>query len=77
MPTIFRRDGFRIVLYPDDHEPIHVHVKKAGSEVKVNAVTLKLMSIKGAVSNKDVRKAIKMVAENQSLISQKWSELHG
>ena len=76
MPVIVRKDGFSVVIYPDDHEPMHVHVKKAGDEVKVNAMTLELMSIKGSIGNKDVRKAVEIVAQNQALISQKWTEIH-
>jgi histidinol phosphatase-like PHP family hydrolase len=34
MPTILRQDGFAICINTDDHEPPHVHVFKAGVEVK-------------------------------------------
>lgn len=76
MPTVLRKDGFRLVVYPNDHEPIHVHVKKAGGEVKVNALTLALMMVKGDISNKDVRRAVMLVAEHQPAIEDKWRELH-
>jgi Domain of unknown function (DUF4160) len=26
MPTVFRIDGLRVVIYPNDHVPEHVHV---------------------------------------------------
>lgn len=26
MPTILRIDGLRVVIYPNDHRPAHVHV---------------------------------------------------
>jgi len=26
MPTVDRIDGFRVVIYPNDHRPAHVHV---------------------------------------------------
>lgn len=32
MPTIFRFNGLRIVIYPNDHRPAHVHVKGGGGE---------------------------------------------
>jgi hypothetical protein len=32
MPTIFRFDGLRVVVYPNDHRPAHVHVKGGGGE---------------------------------------------
>lgn len=35
MPTVLRKDGFNFVIYPDDHEPMHMHVKQAGKEVVI------------------------------------------
>ncbi|BAU14569.1 hypothetical protein LEP3755_51180 [Leptolyngbya sp. NIES-3755] len=36
MPTILRKDGFRVIIYFDDHLPSHVHVLNADSEVKIS-----------------------------------------
>jgi Domain of unknown function (DUF4160) len=36
MPTIIKQDGFRVVMYPNDHIPSHVHVYKGGGEVRIN-----------------------------------------
>lgn len=32
MPTILRFDGLRVVIYPADHRPAHVHVVGADGE---------------------------------------------
>ncbi len=32
MPTIHRFHGFRVVVYPNDHRPAHVHVMGKGCE---------------------------------------------
>lgn len=32
MPTILRVDGLRVVIYPNDHSPEHVHVIGPGCE---------------------------------------------
>jgi hypothetical protein len=32
MPTILRLNGLRLVIYPNDHGPEHVHVIGAGTE---------------------------------------------
>lgn len=32
MPTILRFDGLRVVIYPNDHSPAHVHVIGAEGE---------------------------------------------
>jgi hypothetical protein len=33
MPTVARIGGLRVVVYPNDHRPAHVHVMSAGKEV--------------------------------------------
>ncbi len=32
MPTVKRIDGSRVVIYPNDHRPAHVHVIGSDSE---------------------------------------------
>lgn len=32
MPTVLRFDGLRVVVYPNDHRPAHVHVIGKGCE---------------------------------------------
>ena len=32
MPTVKRIDGLRVVIYPNDHRPAHVHVIGGDSE---------------------------------------------
>ena len=32
MPTVAKIGGLRVVVYPNDHRPAHVHVIGAGSE---------------------------------------------
>jgi hypothetical protein len=36
MPTITRIDGWRVVIYPGDHRPAHVHVTGPMGEVVFN-----------------------------------------
>ena len=36
MPTIDRIDGLRVVIYPNDHRPAHVHVIGDGCEAVFN-----------------------------------------
>jgi hypothetical protein len=36
MPTVLRFDGLRVVIYPNDHRPAHVHVKGAAGEAVFN-----------------------------------------
>ena len=42
MPTSIKQDGFRIVIYPNDHLPSHVHVIKGDGEVRISLNTVRL-----------------------------------
>ena len=35
MPLMYRYNGFKFFIHSNDHKPPHVHVKKAGIEIKV------------------------------------------
>ena len=36
MPTVLRIDGVRVVIYPNDHPPAHVHVLGPGWVLVIN-----------------------------------------
>lgn len=82
MPTIIRQDGFRIVIYPNDHLPAHVHVVKGDGEVRIElgseepSTLPSLMTVMGKISDKDVAKALFLVTEHQIELLTKWSEIH-
>lgn len=80
MPTVLRKDGFNFMIYTDDHEPMHTHVKKAGKEVVINlggeGVAPSLRKNKD-MGKKNIRKAIKIVFGHQEYLIEKWKELHG
>jgi hypothetical protein len=81
MPTVLRENGFRIVIYLNDHLPSHVHVLKGGGEVRIDLgdeeTAPKILSISGQISDKDVAKALYLVKEHQFELLTKWREIHG
>ena len=79
MPTVFRQDGFNFVIYVDDHEPSHTHVKKAGTEVVINlgnAQTAPHMRENKKMPKQDVRKAIRLVYQYQEELITAWEDFH-
>lgn len=80
MPTAWRQDGFTFVIYTNDHNPSHVHVKKAGAEVIIylgdeNKKPL-AREIRG-MSYKDYVKALRIAAEQQQRLIGIWRRIHG
>jgi Domain of unknown function (DUF4160) len=80
MPTIIKQDGFRILIYPNDHTPAHVHVIKADGEVRIDLgnekIAPSLMSVRGKISDKEVMRALSLVTEYQIELLAKWEEIH-
>ncbi len=80
MPTVLRLNGLRVVIYPDDHRPAHVHVIGYGGE----AVFIlncpdgqpELREAYG-FNRKEVGRIQNDLAPHVSGLCRKWSEIHG
>ena len=81
MPTVHREEGFKVIIYPNDHLPEHVHVFRGGGQV---IITLgsdvdppSLYQVYGDIRDKDVVKALKIVTANQFKLLSAWRTIHG
>ena len=77
MPKIFEADGFSFFFYMNEHEPVHVHVRKQGKLAKFEIVNGTARPIFGKLSNADMAKAVELATENSMLIVSKWFEIFG
>lgn len=81
MPTVHREDGFRIVIYPNDHLPRHVHVFKADGEVIIQLGSdiedPLIDQIYGDISDKNIAKALQLVQIHQIKLLEAWRGIHG
>lgn len=79
MPTIINKDGFRVIIYPDDHLPPHVHVIKDNEEVKIdlgnNDIPPSIIEV--WMNKKSTKKAMQIVMENQDILLKAWGDIHG
>lgn len=79
MVTVLRVDGLRVVIYVNDHLPAHVHVFGDG-EAKIN-----LLGAQGApdlvwahdITRAEVRRAMRVVADQLTFLVQRWEDIHG
>jgi hypothetical protein len=81
MPKVLEKDGFRVVIYPNDHPPSRVHVWKGEGEVRIQLgsanIAPSLMSVEGKISSKDIGKALDLVKDHKEALLKKWREIHG
>ncbi|MBY6240349.1 DUF4160 domain-containing protein [Methylosinus sp. Sm6] len=75
MPTILRLGGLRIVIYPNDHPPAHVHVIGPGWEVVIDVVRLELREAIGC-TERDARQTLRLVAEHRDDLLEAWRRIH-
>jgi len=79
MPTALRKDGFRVIVYFDDHLPSHVHVISADSEVKISlgSETVQPEIIEYRGKRGTAIKALELVISHQPELLQVWRDIHG
>jgi hypothetical protein len=80
MPTVLRFDGLRVVIYPNDHRPAHVHVIGRGREA-----VFRLNRGDGLVdlrenyrfSRRELARIQSVLSEHMENLSRAWEEIHG
>jgi hypothetical protein len=76
MPEVFRAEGYVVFFYANEgHEPMHVHVRKAGGFAKfwVDPVTLDFSE---GMKPRELVRAEELIAERVGLIRERWNEVH-
>ncbi len=78
MVTVLRADGLRVVIYINDHVPAHVHVFGDG-EAKINLVGEGAPNLVWAdnMTRGEVRRSMRIVAEQLAYLLQRWEDIHG
>jgi hypothetical protein len=76
VPTLVREAGFEVRIYTLDHPPPHVHVAKAGAVVKIDLSTCQATEIAGDITDRDVKRAERLVARNVQMLRLEWESLH-
>lgn len=76
MPVVLRFGRFKVVIYPKDHAPAHVHVLADGAEAKFDIKTGKCVAVYG-FSSRTVSQLSKIVLENTDLMMEAWRDYEG
>ena len=76
MPTVLRIGGLRVVIYPNDHPPAHVHVLGPGWLVVINLSGPKVRETINC-SEREARSALRLIADHQAELMDAWRRIHG
>ena len=79
MPTVLRFNGLRVVVYPNDHRPAHVHVIGAGCEAVFNLncpnSALELRESFG-FSSRELNQIAERLKIEQGILCPAWKAIH-
>ena len=76
MVTILKADGFRFIIFINDHEPAHVHVFGDG-EAKINLVGTPELVWAMKMSKANIRRALRLTQARQNLFLTRWRDILG
>lgn len=73
MPTVLRIDGLRFFFFSDEHLPLHIHVEKADSYMRVELETLKVTD-SYKFSPSETKRVLLIIRENIDTLRGAWNE---
>lgn len=74
MPTIFEQEGYRFFFYSNDHEPIHVHVRRGGGEAVFTIEEEVALRESSGLKVQELARAQELAEQNKRLIIEHWHE---
>jgi len=81
MAELFRINGFKVVIFSDDHNPPHVHIRKRDFEVKIDISGARAELMKGeensrrAADTKMRKQALKIADDNLAMLMDEWRKI--
>lgn len=76
MPKVIDECGFRGIIFPDDHEPAHVHMYKSGEFAIIKFGRDGISVRKSSMTMKDIADALKLVEKHKKKLMKRWREIH-
>jgi hypothetical protein len=77
MITVLRAAGLRVAIYPNDHEPAHVHVIGDGdAKIDLTGPDGPRFVWINRMSRGEAKRAFALVRDNRALLLTRWREIH-
>ena len=76
MPTVLRSGALRLVIYPNDHPPAHVHVLGPGWVVVINLIEPEIREVINC-GEREARRALQLIAADREILLEAWRRIHG
>jgi hypothetical protein len=76
MPAVLRSGALRVVIYPNDHPPAHVHVLGPGWVVVIDLIEPEVREVINS-NEREVRLVLRLVTEHREELMAAWRRIHG
>jgi Domain of unknown function (DUF4160) len=74
-PVVLRQDGFQYIVFPNDHSPAHVHVRRAEKLARVKLDPVELWDY-AKFNSRELSVIISVVKANQQKFLAEWDSYH-
>lgn len=74
-PVVLRVGKFKVAIFTDDHEPIHVHVFSAEKRAKIWVNPVEVEWNKGFTS-RELKRVMQIIEDNQTILMLAWRHIH-
>ena len=71
-----QKHGYNVAVYPDDHEPAHVHVWKDNMDIRVFLDPIEFGENPG-FKTADLKRIRNLVTKHKDRLFAQWIEYHG
>jgi Domain of unknown function (DUF4160) len=75
-PTIFIENSYRVMIFPNDHPPAHVHVLKGEKRASFYLTPVSLRENDG-FSPAEIRDIVELIRHHKGHCWRMWHDLHG
>ncbi len=75
MPTVLFIFGIRFFFYPNDHEPIHVHIEYQGKAAKIQVMPEIAVIENNGIKAPTIKKALEAVTFYKEDIINEWHKI--
>lgn len=72
MPTVLVINGYRFFFYMNEHEPIHIHVSKAGKEARFVLVPEIDLTYCRGLKKGEIREIIDIIEKHYDTFIDAW-----
>ncbi len=74
MPTIAQVDGTRIMMFPFDHDPPHIHAFGADFRAKLAISDARVLETRGTIAPAVMRRVRQWVLRHRGRLTQLWTD---